>query len=303
MKRKKEMKRIFFVLLVPLLLITSSCEEVNQAQFKHAYNGVSQDTSNPDARRAMDNLTNNGRTLPTGAQLSNAVNNPGDCDACNAAMNIPAASVNQPNFYPTSLKNYAIPSRGCIPISSVSEAKANSLIGSQGLTTQNATSSEKRTLGAVIQRVQQLNGGPLRQGMGPGRNYPISFKDANGSWQGGDAIHIGRGNHDHGNSAAQHAHEWAHLIGNQGGYDMFKRYMADGGRYTSRHRCLVSGYADNVTSSGRIEGEQFAEVFAAFVTQPSLLLNNTKTPGNCQKVYKFFRDVFFKRGSRVSSCH
>ena len=98
-KRKIEMKKML-VLLFTLLLITSSCEEVNQAQFQHAYNGVSQDTSNPDARRTMDTLTNNGRTLPTGAQLSNAVSNPGDCDACNATKNVPAPLISRTFIQP-----------------------------------------------------------------------------------------------------------------------------------------------------------------------------------------------------------
>ncbi len=285
-----------------LLLLLSSCEEVNQAQFQHAYTDVANDT-NPDARQAMDQLTRGGRTLPSSAQLTAAISNPGNCDACSAAASPARVRGDQPNYYPTSLKNYPVPTAGCIPVSSVSAADADRLIRSQGLSTRNATASEKRHLGAAIKRVQELNGGPLRMGMGPGGNYPFIFKNANGSWQGGDGIHIGRGNHDHGNSVAQHAHEWAHLIGNQGGYEMFKSYMAGGGRYSKSHHCLVSGYADNVTSSGRIEGEQFAEVFAAFVTQPSLLLNNTKTPGNCRKVYDFFKNKFFARGSRVSSCH
>ncbi len=295
MKNKNRLKLFIFLNLVFLY----SCEEVNQAQFQHAYRGVADD-ANPDARQTMDSLTNGGRTLPTGAALAEAVNNPGNCGGCNA-MRLAAAS-NQPSFYPTSLKNYPIPSAGCIPVSRVSESKADQLLRSQGLRTQNATSSEKRALGATIMRVQELNGGPLRMGMGPGGNYAFNFKDANGSWQGGDAIHIGRGNHDHGNSVAQHAHEWAHLIGNQGGYEKFKRYMGGSDGYKRSDHCLVSGYADNVTSSGRIEGEQFAEVFAAFVTQPSLLLNNRKTPENCRKVFNFFRDEFFKNGSKVNSC-
>lgn len=297
------MKKYNFLNLAILIsyMSLSSCEDMNQAQFQHAYTDVANESS-PDARQAMDELTRGGRTLPSGRELTEAVSNPGNCDSCNALRNPVVATSNQPNYYPTSLKNYPIPSAGCIPVSSVSEAEASALIRSQGLTTQNATSSERRTLGATIKRVQELNGGPLRMGMGPGGNYAFNFKNSNGSWQGGDAIHIGRGSHDHGNSVAQHAHEWAHLIGNQGGYAMFKRYMGGSGGYSRSDHCLVSGYADNVTSSGRIEGEQFAEVFAAFVTQPSLLLNNTQTPGNCRKVYNFFKDHFFARGSRVRSC-
>ncbi len=294
-------RNLFYLFLTLGAVALTSCEEVNQAQFQHAYKGVADDTP-ADARRAMDTLTRGGRTLPSGNQLADTISNPGDCAACNAAANPAVASGNQPNYYPSSLKNYPIPSAGCINKDSISGPMTDRLIQSQGLRTENATAREKRSLAAAIMRVQQLNGGPLRMGMGPGRNYPFKFKDANGSWQDDDGIHIGRGDHDHGNSVAQHVHEWAHLIGNQGGYEMFKEYMGGGGSYNRSDYCLVSGYADNVTRSGKVEGEQFAEVLAAFVTQPSLLLNNRKTPNNCKKVFNFFRDKFFKKGSLVNSC-
>lgn len=296
-------QNLFLIIgIMPIFIFSfSSCEDVNKAQFQHAYTDVAGDAS-PDARDAMNKLTRNGKTLPTGAELTSAISNPGNCAACNAAAHPSKAKAKEPNWYPTALKNYPIPAKGCLPKDRLSVPEAEQLMYSQGLRAVNATSSEKKALGAAIMRVQQLNGGPLKLGMGPGGNYPFIFKDASGSWQGGDGIHIGRGGHDCGNSVAQHVHEWAHLIGNQGGYAMFKKYMAGNGTYTKANHCLVSGYADNVTSSGRIEGEQFAEVFTAFITQPSLLINNTRTPNNCRMVYKFFKDKFFKRGSLVESC-
>lgn len=288
-----------FIIAATSLTILNSCEDINQAQFQQGYDNIVDDGS-AEAKAAMDSLTNKGRTFPTGEELAAEVSNPGsNCVSCDLNAEGYGSSSNQPNYYPTALKNYPIPSAGCIPKSSVSLSEADSLIASQGLSTQGASNAEKQALGTMIKRVQQLNGGPLQTGMGPGGNYPFKFEDRSGSYQGTDGIHIA---HRTGDSVAQLAHEWAHLIGNQGGYEKFKRYMGGSDGYRASDQCLVSGYADNVTSSGRIEGEQFAEVFTAFVTQPSLLLNNTGRPEKCKKVFQFFKDEFFGNGDQVRSC-
>ncbi|CAM9862775.1 unnamed protein product, partial [Chrysoparadoxa australica] len=203
--------------------------------------------------------------------------------------------------YQVSLKNYRNPAHGCTPYTSVSSGEADRLLASQNLSVVGASEREKRTVGAAIKRVQELNGGVLRTGMGPGSVYPFRFTEDSGSGQRADHIKIGRnrsGPNDHnhnGHSVAQHVHEWAHLIGNNGAYNQFRRYM-DSRSYGSNDYCIVSNYADNNPN------EQFAEVFTAFVTEPAILLNNTRTPAACRKAFEFFRTQFFPRGNRVQSC-
>ncbi|MBD66411.1 MAG: hypothetical protein CME62_14465 [Halobacteriovoraceae bacterium] len=203
--------------------------------------------------------------------------------------------------YIYSLKNYPTPRKGCIAESSISTEEADELIRSQNFRTENATQKERRVLAAAIKRVQQLNGGVLEVGKGkiPG-GFPWQYRDSNGSVQYHDHIEIGRniaakGENHHGHSVAQQLHEWAHLIGNQGAYPQFQAFMKSGSEYSDKDYCMVSNYADNTT------GEQFAEVFAAFASEPRILLNNSRTPENCKKVFRFFWQ-WFNKGEQVQTC-
>ena len=210
--------------------------------------------------------------------------------------------------YQVSLKNYPNPSQGCLDADSITESEANQLIASQNFTTQNATPRERRTLAAAIKRVQELNGGVLQQGVAWSVNlgqdpYPWIYQQ-NGEYseQASHRILISRkvhkrGTENHyGHSVAQHIHEWAHLIGNRGTYAVFQDYMkGQNNTYGSEDYCMVSNYADNTT------GEQFAEVFTAFITEPKILLNNSRTPENCKKVFEFFWD-WLAQGHRVQNC-
>ncbi|GEM_PF-1929000 len=224
----------------------------------------------------------------------------GDCPACGSAENYTENDLGSDPRYQYALKNYDAPREGCIPVEDVDLEEARDLLASQNLTTENATNLEIRTVGAAVKRVQELNGGPLRSGMGPGdRPFPFRFVDANGSQQYGSYIKIGRntarkGRHHHGHSVAQHVHEWAHLIGNQGAYSQFRRYMDSSG-YGQNDYCQVSNYAMSKAN------EQFAEVLTAFVTEPRILLNNTRTPAACRKVFEFFTQ-WFDDGEEVASC-
>jgi hypothetical protein len=113
-----------------------------------------------------------------------------------------------------------------------------------------------------------------------------------------------------GTSVAQHAHEWAHLIGGKGAYAAYRRHMGlpSKGTTTSRSTrhinkfCMVSGYADNNPSrlGYKYLNEQFAEVFTAFVTEPGLLIENQSEP--CQRAFDFFVN-WFDAGNRVYECY
>lgn len=213
---------------------------------------------------------------------------------------IPVRSNNagRPVYYGTSLRNHPRPSRGCIPLEKVSLADARKAYQAQNLafesesTDPNLRAAQERAFGAAIIRIQQLNGGPLEAGRWEGsRPYPIKCKHGiKYSEQKTTHIQIRMGTST---SVAQYAHEYAHLIGNKNNkaaYKAYRAYMGNSGY------CMVSGYADNKPN------EQFAEVFAAFVTEPTIMLNNPKTPAACRKAFNFFKNEFFKDGGRVNEC-
>lgn len=202
--------------------------------------------------------------------------------------------------YQVSLKNYPNPSRGCFDKNTISDEEATELIASQNFITVGATNSERKTLAAAIKRVQELNGGVLEVGKGAtSGGFPWNYIDSNGSIWFPSHIEIGRNiakrrNRNYAQSVAQHVHEWAHLMGNQGVYTAFQSYMNPSG-YGESDYCMVSNYADNTT------GEQFAEVLAAFITEPRILLNNSRTPKNCEKAFQFLWN-FFPNGHLVQNC-
>ena len=195
--------------------------------------------------------------------------------------------------YSKSLKHHDAPSRGCLPVSRVSLTEAEDAMEAQNLVTEGATNLEKRTLGAGLIWMHYLNGGnPLSTGFWKGvGSYKIKVVNGNGSsGQRWDHIIIRRnGSSKHGESVAQHVHELGHLIGNNGAYNSYRRYMKGYGY------CKVSGYSDDKFN------EQFAEVFAGFVTDPAVVLENTSTPKACKRAFDFFEN-WFDAGNRIQEC-
>ncbi len=299
--------------------------------------------SSPEGRIAFDKLTNGGRTLPAVQDVTRIVNSPGDlpsggdCAPSGVAPKavpvtppkaVPVVSTNgkspfRRNINPSgkdpqygvSLKNHARPERGCYPVENVSLAKAKQAIASQNFSmtsdskSKDASSSEMRTLGAAILSMQYLNGGVFQIGR-PNKTMPFEMCDdkSKSSQQFGSKFRISRkGNAQHGLSVAQYVHEWGHLIGNSsmpGGGNVYSAFLkAIGGKVRTEDSgggqapCLVSRYADNRSN------EHFAEVLTAFVTEPSILLNN-KGPGAkaCKRAYAFFEKTLFKKGSRAREC-
>jgi|GEM_PF-3566503 len=86
--------------------------------------------------------------------------------------------------------------------------------------------------------------------------------------------------HNHGGTTnvALITHELGHYVGNKGMYGPYFRAVRGG--------CNVSGYAQT-RHNGR--NEEFAEAFAAYITNPELL---SARGGQCQKALDFFRGAF-----------
>lgn len=326
--KMKSMKIFNKILPVFLALVLSSSCETTKEGLQQSMQRANVSTDNPAADIAFNNLTNNGTNFPTGQGLARVVSNPGDLShkqGCQEPIEAPepvTVSVStksasgspfrrnvSPNgkysTYSYSLKRHPRPRRGCLPVENVSFAQAKAALASQKLTyktgpgAKKASEAEVRALGAAILSVQHLNGGPLKMGMpanGQPSPLPIVFTDASGSQQEWHQIKIGRSGHQHyGSSVAQHVHEWAHLIGNNGGYERYRKEVG------VPPYCNVSGYsANNPNNSRRKEyNEHFAEVMTAFVTEPASLKNHPNSA--CRKAFDFFKK-FFKKGDRAKEC-
>lgn len=194
-----------------------------------------------------------------------------------------------PLVWGLAVKHDAVAAKGCTNI--VSQNEAESALRRFNLTTSNATNAEVRAVGTGLVWIEELNGGrPLAWAMGQGsRPYPFKFQN-NGanSWQAGDGIHIARRGEKHfGTNVAQLIHELGHLVGNAGGYALYRKQVG-------ATPCVVSGYSDDKPN------EQFAEVFAAFVTKPELIADSNTSA--CRKAFKFMRDTLFASGEKARDC-
>lgn len=180
--------------------------------------------------------------------------------------------------------------KGCMGMVSMDDAKA--VMTEFNIKTSGATSDEVRTLGTGLTWIKKLNDGRVPLEAVSKNKDGFTFKFINGtgnSHEAGWGVEIRRnGKKNYGENVAQLVHELGHLIGNQGGYTQYRNYV--GGKY-----CKVSGYSDDRAN------EQFAEVFAAFVTKPELISKNPSS--TCALTYKFFSRVFFSNGELAKSCN
>lgn len=330
------MEKIFKILsIIGLLIFSVSCETPAEG-FTQAYQSSANSSDvTPEGQAALDRMTNRGRTLPDSTTFTRGIrvgNLPEGADCPPEAASAPTVVFStrgsnspfvrniNPNGrdpqYGISLKNHPRPEKGCYPVQNVSLDQAKQAIASQNFSvssdsrSRDASSGEIRTLGAAVLSMQYLNGGVFQIGR-PNRTMPFEMCDdsSKSSQQLSNKFRISRkGNAQHGLSVAQYVHEWGHLIGNSqmpgGGGNVYSSFLrAIGGKVRTEDSgggqapCLVSRYADNRSN------EHFAEVLTAFVTEPSILLNN-KGPGAnaCKKAYDFFEKVLFKKGSRAREC-
>lgn len=179
--------------------------------------------------------------------------------------------------------------RGCIP--QVTKEQADAVIRRFNLRTVNARPEEIRALGTGLFWIEKLNGNQvLRKAKSNSVNsYPFRFSNGAGnSHQGADAIYITRnGSKNYGQNVAQLIHELGHYVGNNGAYAEYRK--AVGTRF-----CIVSSY-----SASRFN-EQFAENFAAFVSNPAVIRDNKSAA--CQASYRYFSKTLFVRGDLADKC-
>lgn len=180
-----------------------------------------------------------------------------------------------------SVKADPLAARGCI--AKISKEQALTVMRRFHMHSMHGKSTEIRTVGTALLYIEKLNGGkPLKRATAKvDDNYSFEFRDAHrNSHQASNEIRVNRnGSKNYGENVAQLVHELGHYIGNNGGYEAY--YDAVGGR----RFCKVSSYSEYNFH------EQFAEVFAAFVTRPAFIKRNPSP--TCRKAFKFFSTVIF----------
>lgn len=177
--------------------------------------------------------------------------------------------------------------KGCIP--TVSLPRANAAIERFNLSHVNASREEIQALGTGLVWIEQLNGGETPEIAIANDGYSFRFVSEMGaSQQLANSIMIRRnGAKKNGENVAQLVHELGHLIGNRGMYGEYRAAMKG-------TMCVVSGYSDDKAN------EQFAEVFAAFVTVPGHM-RSIESVG-CKRAYAFFSQNVFKNGALATKC-
>lgn len=153
----------------------------------------------------------------------------------------------------------------------------------------NGKDSNKLALSRGLLEIEKLAGGRFRAA--EGATFKI-LPESGCAQQLGKTIVLrqGCGSLD---SVAYYIHELGHYIGNNDRGKLYASYKAS---VTSR--CAVSRYAMTDWTKARARNEEFAEVIAAFVTNPDLLL---KSGPSCVKAFNFFRDEVFDKGE-LASC-
>jgi len=166
--------------------------------------------------------------------------------------------------------------------------------GSRNLRTLASTSDDRlQSLAMVLGTIEQIG----RTDFSAQKNVKIVFgRKAQSSRRLSDHIQLNPGNQNtrpmrstkYGgtDNMGLIAHELGHEVGNN--QNFYSRYFKAVGP------CNITRYAK---SRSRGRREEFAEVFAAYITNPSLFQNRGR---NCTKAFEFFKTAFNERDLRMS---
>jgi hypothetical protein len=186
----------------------------------------------------------------------------------------------------SSVKNIPAAQMGCLKELSLSEA--HQAIARFRLTTVRATDDEVQTLGKALVWIETLNSGVTPDwavNTGDELFRFAYFDEDKNSNQTSGQINIRRRGRELGLNVAQLVHEYGHYVGNKGLYDKYKKSVRG-------EKCIVSEYSKTNFH------ERFAELFAAFVTVPNLIIENQKS---CANTWNFMIQVF-GRGEIAKDC-
>ena len=191
-----------------------------------------------------------------------------------------------------SVKADPLAERGCMPRVQVAEAQA--VLKRFNLAVANARPNEIQTLGTALSWIEKLNDNrPLSRAVRAALyTYNFQTQIGNSRQDPNEAVINRNGPKNYGENVAQLAHELGHLIGNSNGAGLPSpddNIYIDYINFVGARACMVSTYADDNSH------EQFAEVFAAFVTRPELIKTNPSAA--CKKAYEFLSTKLFAPSS------
>ena len=205
----------------------------------------------------------------------------------------------------------------CLP--PVSDGQVSQILRKNGVTVSGGNKQDRKSLARIYNMMNILSGGNLRY-----RGYKNSrhrFKASRGSSYNG-TVNVGSnarrrsglsakglnchgklpvlgGHHNHIGIAHELAHKMGHTpVGHRGlGNTFYSSYSKAMG--SRRGSCRVSSYGWGAKGKRRItpSNEVFAEVLAAYITNPDILLTRGK---GCRKAYGFFQKVFGE--TKVRTC-
>lgn len=200
------------------------------------------------------------------------------------------------------LKHDPMAGKGCMQRLSLEDSHL--VISKYGFSTSQARPAEVQTLGTALSWLERVNNGrPPATALGGYTYHFYSGAAGKHSEQQLNKININRdGSWNFGENQAQLLHELGHRMGNNGLYEDY--WSAMGGAKKANY-CNVSGYAKITAKQGKTirSNENFAEVFAAYLTRPDMILHNDQTPEACQRAYRVLSGKLFPgSGGLAQTC-
>lgn len=162
-------------------------------------------------------------------------------------------------------------------------ATPGEILRRNGISTRSATNGQTEALAKGILQIERLAGGNFSAIRGTTFNFLNSRRGS--SNQAGTTINM-RGGPAKTANTAYVMHELGHRVGNNGYYAKYRSAV--------KTPCLATHYCSKSYSRARYRNEEFAEVFAAFVTNPDHLKN---AGPSCRAAYDFFAKQVFKNGN------
>ncbi|MFN7728308.1 MAG: hypothetical protein ACK5P7_04055 [Bdellovibrio sp.] len=174
-------------------------------------------------------------------------------------------------------------------VGGLSESQARQVLAENNITFPGAKSEEIVALGKAVQQINAMSGDRTPQIRGTRVEFNNRMAYSRQKSTNPPVIEICRNGHPHLGNVGLLAHEFGHLVGNQNNARMYSQYKS-----RINPRCCLTKYScENRNPQPR--NEEFAEVFAAFIANPSVAEN---AGGSCAAALSFFKGAF-KNGAQA----
>ncbi len=185
--------------------------------------------------------------------------------------------------------------RCLIPAVSTS-LEAAEILSAHNISTVSATNAERIALARGLAQAQALLGKPVSFAKNVEFSFATrsGFSSYDGARGGRHIIKMNRCDSKGGNCAANNVAHLMHELGHKVGHAMFAR----GEKFYDAYSRLA-GRCHPTRYSRQNRNEEFAEVFAAYLTHPELLSRGDPA---CRRAFAFFSRDVFKENGELASC-